>query len=97
MKTVDGDKIRILITGKSDIMNVTSEKFLYFPTRIDIIHVGVDNHPKHHFRMIGTTARFLIKLLEIIKIDMVNTALTMCAGAFAAMFLLMLCGKELFG
>ena len=48
-KTIDGDKIRMLITGKPDIMNVTQEKLLYFTARIDIIHVGVDNYLKHHF------------------------------------------------
>ena len=52
-ETIDGDKIRMLITGKPDIMNVTQEKLLYFTARIDIIHVGVDNYLKHHFRMMG--------------------------------------------
>ena len=43
-KTVDRDKIRMLITGKPNIMNVTKEVLLYFTARIDIIHVGVDYH-----------------------------------------------------
>ena len=40
-----------------------------------IIHVGVDYHLKHHFRMIRTTARFLIKLLETLKIEIVNNSI----------------------
>ena len=43
-------------------MNVMQEKLLYFTAGIDIVHVGVVNHFKHHFRMIGTMARFLIKV-----------------------------------
>ena len=30
---------------------------------------------KHHFRMIRTTARFLIKLLETLKIEIVNNSI----------------------
>ncbi len=56
-------------------MNVTKEVLLYFTARIDIIHVGVDYHLKHHFRMIRTTARFLIKLLETLKIEVVNNTI----------------------
>jgi len=55
-------------------MNVTSEKLLYFSTRIDIVHVSVDNHLKHYFRMIRTTARFLIKLLKTLKIEIVDNS-----------------------
>ena len=65
----------MLITGKPNIMNVTKEVLLYFTARIDIIHVGVDYHLKHHFRMIRTTARFLIKLLETLKIEVVNNSI----------------------
>ena len=52
-ETVDGDEIRMLMTGKPDIMNVTQKKLLYFTTGIDIIHVSVDNYLEHHFRMIS--------------------------------------------
>jgi len=52
-KTVDGYEIRMLMTGKSGIMDVTQKKLLYFATGIDIIHVGVDNYLEHHFRMIS--------------------------------------------
>ena len=65
----------MLITGKPNIMNVTKEVLLYFTARIDIIHVGVDYHLKHHFRMIRTTARFLIKLLETLNIEVVNNSI----------------------
>ena len=74
-KTVDRDKIRMLITGKPNIMNVTKEVLLYFTARIDIIHVGVDYHLKHHFRMIRTTTGCFIKLLEIIKIEIINNCI----------------------
>jgi len=62
----------MLITGKPDIMNVTQEKLLYFTARIDIIHVGVDNYLKHHFRMIRTAAGFFIKFIETFKIESIN-------------------------
>ena len=52
-ETVDGYEIRMLMTGKPDIMNVTQKKLLYFTTGIDIIHVSVDNYLEHHFRMIS--------------------------------------------
>lgn len=53
-------------------MNVTKQKLLYFTARIDIVHVGIDNQFEHHFRMIRTTARFLIKLPETVKIKIIN-------------------------
>ena len=52
-KTVDGNKIRMLITGKPDIMDVTQKKLLDFTAGIDIVHVSVDNDLEHHLRMIG--------------------------------------------
>ena len=71
-ETVDGYEIRMLVTGKPDIMNVTRKKLLYFTTGIDIVHVSVDNHLEHHFRMISRAPRLFIKLLEIIKIEIIN-------------------------
>ena len=65
----------MFITGKPDIMNVTQEKLLYFAARIDIVHVGVDNHLKHHFRMIRTTTGCFIKFLEIVKIEVINNSI----------------------
>ena len=52
-KTVDGYEIRMLMTGKPDIMDVTQKKLLYFTAGIDIVHVSVDNYLEHHFRMIS--------------------------------------------
>ena len=63
------------MTGKPDIMNVTQKKLLYFTAGIDIIHVSVDNYLKHHFRMISGAPCFFIKLLEIIKIEIINNCI----------------------
>ena len=63
------------MTGKPDIMNVTQKKLLYFTAGIDIIHVSVDNYFEHHFRMISLAPRFFIKLLEIIKIEIINNCI----------------------
>ena len=52
-ETVDGYEIRMLMTGKPDIMDVTQKKLLDFTAGIDIVHVSVDNDLEHHLRMIG--------------------------------------------
>ena len=52
-ETVDGYEIRMLMTGKPDIMDITQKKLLYFTTGIDIIHISVDNYLEHHFGMIS--------------------------------------------
>ena len=72
---VDGYEILMLVTGKPDIMNVTKKKLLYFTAGIDIIHVSVNNYLEHHFRMISGAARFFIKLLEFIKIEIINNCI----------------------
>ena len=75
-------------------MNVTKEVLLYFTARIDIIHVGVDYHLKHHFRMIRTTARFLIKLLETLKIEIVNNSIHDADRVGRSYVFINLCGKR---
>ena len=47
-ETVDGYEIRMLMTGKPDIMDVTQKKLLDFTAGIDIVHVSVDNDLEHH-------------------------------------------------
>ena len=54
-------KIRFLISGKPDIMNVTmKELFRIFPAGVDVVHVGIQNDLEHHLGMVRAAAAFLI-------------------------------------
>ena len=73
------------------------EKLLYFTAGIDIVHVGVVNHFKHHFRMIGTMARFLIKFFEIIKIEIIYNGINYTDRGVCGDIFINFCEKERFG
>lgn len=71
-EAVDGDEIRLLITGKPDVMDVTQQQLLYLAARVDIVHVSIENSLEHHFGMVRAAAGFLVKPPEIIKIQTVD-------------------------
>ena len=53
-------------------MNVTMEKLFYLATRIDIVHIGVNDNFEHHAGMVGTTAYSVIELMELAQVKLVN-------------------------
>ena len=55
-------------------MNVTMEKLFHLTTRIDIVHIGVNDHLEHHARMVGTTTYSVIEFMELAQIKLVNYA-----------------------
>ena len=62
----------MVIRGKGNIMNVRKEVVVYFRGRIDIIDVGVDYEVKDDFRMIRRRGGLVIKVVESVKIEVVN-------------------------
>jgi len=71
-ETVDGNEIRLLISGKPDIMNVTMKEIFYFTAGVDVVHVGIQNDLEHHLGMVRAAAAFLIQFLETFKIQALN-------------------------
>lgn len=62
----------MVIRGKGNIMNVRKEVVVYFRGRIDIIDVGVDYEVKDDFRMIRRRGGLVIKVVESVKIEVMN-------------------------
>lgn len=53
-------------------MDVSLQSRLYLPTRIEIVHIAVNDSLQHHLGMIWTTASFLIQFLEIVEPEIVD-------------------------
>jgi len=74
-EAVNGDEIRLLITGKPDVMDITQQQLLYLAARVDIVHVSIENSLEHHFGMVRAAAGCLVKPTEIIKIKTVDNCI----------------------
>ena len=44
----------------------------YLATRIDIVHIGVNDNLEHHAGMVGTTTYSVIELMELAQVKPVN-------------------------
>ena len=54
------------------LVNHVSQDTCFILYLEDIVHVGIDNHLKHHLRMIRTTPVVLYSFFEGIKIEIIN-------------------------
>ena len=73
-EAVDRDEVRLLVTRQPDVVDVALERLLDPAARVDVVHVGVDDHLEHHPRVVGTAATLPVQLPETLQIQAVDNA-----------------------
>ncbi len=59
-KTVDGDKVGLVVADRPNVMNIPQEKSLYLTAKVDVVHVGIEDDFEHHLGIIGTTTSLMV-------------------------------------
>lgn len=52
-------------------MNVTMQKSFYLTTRIDVVHIGVNNNLEHHAGMVSATTYSMIEFMKLAQVKLV--------------------------
>ena len=59
-EAVDGDEVRLLVTCKPYVMDITQKQGFHLAARVGVVHIGIEDNLEHHAGMVGIATHFAV-------------------------------------